>query len=131
MQLSIRTIAFFTSFLASGNSVLAGVTRIENHCGFTVCATFQNINNDNIGVSLKCANNAGLSQPFQLEGTIKGGVAWYDLSAVDGDPFLNQRRVGYWPNTNCQIVCNPGDKGCEWPYQQTCPNPTDMVLALC
>ncbi|KAK7977848.1 hypothetical protein PG996_003898 [Apiospora saccharicola] len=61
-----------------------------------------------------------------------GGTAWYDLSALDGDPFLNQRRVGYWPNTNCQIVCNPGETSrCEWPVMPTCPNPTDMVLALC
>ncbi|KAK7980914.1 hypothetical protein PG989_013371 [Apiospora arundinis] len=144
-------IALLIPLLVAG-SVYAGTTRDENHCGFTIwcasaktdgtasatralgggaSATFQSINNDAIGVSLKCADNAGLSNPFQMEGAIRGGVAWYDLSAVDGDPFLAQRRVGYWPNTNCQIVCNPGDKSCEWPYMPTCPNPTDMALALC
>ncbi|KAK8134243.1 antigenic thaumatin domain-containing protein [Apiospora sp. TS-2023a] len=154
MQPTIGTLALITSLLASRNSVvLAGATRVENHCGFTIwcasaktdgtasatralgggaSATFQDIYDDNVGVSLKCADNAGFSHPFQMEGGINGGTAWYDLSALDGDPFLAQRRVGYWPNTNCQIVCNPGEtSSCEWPVMPTCPNPTDMVLALC
>ncbi|KAK7948542.1 uncharacterized protein PG986_009428 [Apiospora aurea] len=152
MQCATKILTLLISLLSAGNSVIAGVTRVENHCGFTIwcasakndgtasatralsggsSATFQNIYNDNIGVSLK-TTFSGSKFPNKFARTVKGGIAWYDLSAIDGDPFLAQRRVGYWANTNCQIVCNPGDTtSCEFPYMPTCPDPTDMVLTFC
>ena len=99
-------------------------------------ASFMSTDNNNVGVSLKCDVNEDLLHPYQLESTIKDGVAYYDLSAVDGDPFLAYKRTAVFPNgdhtTNCPVLhCEPGETSCEWPFMETCNTTGDILLVTC
>ncbi|KAK5626400.1 hypothetical protein RRF57_002115 [Xylaria bambusicola] len=88
-------------------------------------------NNDNIGTVLKCALNDQLQQPFQMEVNIQFGITWFDLSAVDGDPFLAYHRYAEVDSGLCPLDCPPYTKNCEWPVQLTCLTMNDSTMYLC
>ncbi|KAK8104841.1 antigenic thaumatin domain-containing protein [Apiospora kogelbergensis] len=163
MQSATKMIITAFSVLSLSTGALAGVNRIFNNCQFDIyCASakgpengaaigtftptrlvaagdeasFMSTDNNNVGVSLKCDVNEDLLHPYQLESTIKDGVAYYDLSAVDGDPFLAYKRTAVFPNgdhtTNCPVLhCEPGETSCEWPFMETCNTTGDILLVTC
>ncbi|KAK8074582.1 hypothetical protein PG997_009245 [Apiospora hydei] len=99
-------------------------------------ANFMSTNNDNVGVSLKCDVNEDLLHPYQLESTISNGIAYYDLSAINGDPFLAYQRTAVFPgpghHTACPVLhCEPGQTDCEWPRLETCNSTGEILLVLC
>ncbi|KAK7984735.1 hypothetical protein PG996_006027 [Apiospora saccharicola] len=155
----------FTAFavLSLSTGALAGVNRVLNNCPFDIyCASakgpeggsaigtftstrlvasgdeanFMSTDNNNVGVSLKCDVNEDLLHPYQLESTISNGVAYYDLSAVDADPFIDYKRTAVFPGpnhqTDCPVLhCEPGQTSCEWPFMETCVTTGDLLLVLC
>ncbi|KAI0506088.1 hypothetical protein F5B22DRAFT_651137 [Xylaria bambusicola] len=88
-------------------------------------------NNDNIGAVLKCALNEQIQGPFQMELNLELGKAWFDLSAVDGDPFLAYHRYAEIDGGLCPLDCPPYTKDCEWPAFQTCMTTNDATMYLC
>ncbi|KAK8122629.1 hypothetical protein PG984_011299 [Apiospora sp. TS-2023a] len=155
----------FTAFavLSLSTGALAGVNRVLNNCPFDIyCASakgpeggsaigtftptrlvasgdeanFMSTDNNNVGVSLKCDVNEDLLHPYQMESTISNGVAYYDLSAVDADPFIDYQRTAVFPgpnhHTDCPVLhCEPGQTSCEWPFMETCVTTGDLLLVLC
>lgn len=96
--------------------------------------SFVEVNNDNVGVSVKCAIvPADLdNMPYQLEVAEAAGILYYDLSNIDGDPFRPYTRVASLPGTTCPMLyCAPGDTSCEWPFLETCTTEADIVMTLC
>lgn len=96
--------------------------------------SFETVNNDNVGVSVKCAIvPADLdNMPYQLEVAEAAGILYYDLSSIDGDPFLPYPRTASLPGTDCPgLACAPGDGSCEWPFLETCTTEADVLMTLC
>ncbi|KAI6083469.1 hypothetical protein F4821DRAFT_262853 [Hypoxylon rubiginosum] len=86
-------------------------------------------NNDNMGSVVKCSMNSDRSQPFQMELAVQNGRSWFDLSAIDGDPFLPFTRHGD-VSGQCVLHCDPGSSSCEYPVQVDCETQEDAWLAL-
>ncbi|KAI1399180.1 hypothetical protein F4819DRAFT_488850 [Hypoxylon fuscum] len=85
---------------------------------------------DNVGSVLKCSRNPGLGQPFQMELAVQDGRSWFDLSAIDGDPFLDFPRHADIAG-QCTLDCPPGSTACEYPVQVDCATMEDAWLHLC
>ncbi|KAI1087981.1 hypothetical protein F5B19DRAFT_496831 [Rostrohypoxylon terebratum] len=133
-------------------SALGSTLNVQNNCQFQIfCGAAKNdgtsspgvpvpgrghwtsplpANNDNIGNVLKCANNAGLQQPFQMELTLQNGHSWFDLSALNGDPFISVSRHAEIAG-QCVLDCPPGSVACEWPVQKDCQTSENAWLTLC
>ncbi|OTA55064.1 hypothetical protein K449DRAFT_400250 [Hypoxylon sp. EC38] len=133
--------------------VLGSTLHAHNNCAFTIyCGAAKNdgsfsptvavasrggiydspllANNDNVGSVLKCATNAGLSQPFQMELAVQNGRSWFDLSALDGDPFVGYSRHAELAG-QCVLDCPASAKTCEWPIQVDCESQADAWLTIC
>ncbi|KAI1210254.1 uncharacterized protein F4807DRAFT_460083 [Annulohypoxylon truncatum] len=140
-------------FAAVLPSTLGSTLNVLNNCGFEIyCGAAKNdgssspavrvngggstwqsplaADDDNIGSVLKCANNLGLIQPFQMELALQNGHSWFDLSALDGDPFIGVSRHAEIAG-QCVLDCPPGSVGCEWPVQPDCQTSEDAWLTLC
>ncbi|KAI1452166.1 hypothetical protein F4805DRAFT_463051 [Annulohypoxylon moriforme] len=145
----------FSAFVltAALPSALGSHLNVHNNCGFEIyCGAAKNdgtsspavkvgggggtwqsplpANDDNIGSVLKCANNPGLTQPFQMELALQNGHSWFDLSALDGDPFINVARHAEIAG-QCVLDCPAGSVACEWPVQPDCQTSEDAWLTLC
>ncbi|KAI0017539.1 hypothetical protein F4780DRAFT_796145 [Xylariomycetidae sp. FL0641] len=88
-------------------------------------------NNDDVGAVLKCGTSPALSSPYQMELAISNGVAYLDLSAIDGDPFLARRRHAQLAAGLCVLDCPPGSTACEFPKLVTCNSQADATLTVC
>ncbi|KAI1353793.1 hypothetical protein F5Y01DRAFT_322593 [Xylaria sp. FL0043] len=141
------------SCLCLSQQALAGWLLAKNDCGFNIwCAgakndgTFTQIsevlpgqlyrsdlraNNDNIGAVVKCALNNDIQQPYQLEVAVEHGNTWLDLSAIDGDPFLQYHRRAEVKGGLCAVDCPPGSHVCEYPVTMKCQTQDDATLYLC
>ncbi|KAI2603720.1 hypothetical protein GGR54DRAFT_644459 [Hypoxylon sp. NC1633] len=86
--------------------------------------------NDNVGTVLKCALDPGLSRPFQMELAVQNGRSWFDLSAIDGDPFIQFHRHAEIAG-QCVLDCEPWSTACEYPVQVDCPTTEDAWLNIC
>lgn len=63
-------------------------------------------------VSVKLDWDGSFTSPYQFEFNYDSGSnqIWYDLSAVNGDPFVNNYRTIVPYYGNCEtIICAPGD----------------------
>lgn len=139
--------------LAAVPSALGSTLNVQNNCPFQIfCGAAKNdgtfspsvpvpggghrwtsplpANDDNIGSVLKCANNAGLAKPFQMELALQNGHSWFDLSALDGDPFIGVSRHAEIAG-QCVLDCPPGSVACEWPIQPDCQTSENAWLTLC
>lgn len=85
---------------------------------------------DNVGSVLKCSEDPGLSKPFQMELAVQYGRSWFDLSAIDGDPFLDFTRHAEVAG-QCVLHCDPGSTSCEYPVQVDCETQEDAWMTLC
>ncbi|KAI1770210.1 hypothetical protein F4818DRAFT_446506 [Hypoxylon cercidicola] len=85
---------------------------------------------DNVGSVLKCSMNPDLGQPFQMELAVQDGRSWFDLSAIDGDPFLQYQRHADVAG-QCVLHCDPGSSSCEYPVQVDCATTEDAWMSLC
>ncbi|KAI1139179.1 hypothetical protein F5Y05DRAFT_424845 [Hypoxylon sp. FL0543] len=143
---------FVSLALAAVPVVLGSTLHVQNNCEFPIhCGAAKNdgtsspsvevgkggtyhsplaANNDNIGSVLKCATNAGLLQPFQMELAVQNGRSWFDLSALDGDPFVGYRRHAELAG-QCLLDCPGGSTTCEWPVQVDCASQEDAWLTYC
>ncbi|KAL7619542.1 hypothetical protein AAE478_010082 [Parahypoxylon ruwenzoriense] len=156
--MSTNTFRFLSTSLLLLLSALPGPShgstlRALNHCDFDIwCGAAKNdgtsrptvkvagkggvyesplkANNDNIGSVLKCATNAGLAHPIQMELAVQFGHSWFDLSAEDGDPFLQHHRHAEIAGL-CVLDCPPGDSSCVYPVQPDCQTMEDAWLYLC
>ncbi|KAI1429820.1 hypothetical protein F5Y12DRAFT_795353 [Xylaria sp. FL1777] len=112
MQKFLQFAAIAYTFLAP--QILAKWLSARNECPFDVwCAGAKNdgtftpstkisqgqtyrseltADDNNIGAVLKCALDPYIQQPYQMEVTVRRGLTWLDLSAVNGDPFLDYHR---------------------------------------
>ncbi|KAI1768475.1 hypothetical protein GGR53DRAFT_462442 [Hypoxylon sp. FL1150] len=111
-------------------SVLGGNLHAINHCSFDMwCWGAKNdgstspevrvaahggvyasplpAKNDNVGSVVKCSMHSDFSQPFQMELAVQNGRSWFDLSAIDGDPFLKYERHG---DVSGQRACSESPK---------------------
>ncbi|KAI0540302.1 hypothetical protein GGR58DRAFT_499307 [Xylaria digitata] len=62
-----------------------------------------------VGAVLKCALNPYNREPFQIELNVDNtGVSWLDISAIDGDPFLQYHRHAEIPGTLSKDVLISG-----------------------
>ncbi|KAI0886800.1 uncharacterized protein GGS22DRAFT_186873 [Annulohypoxylon maeteangense] len=134
-------------------STLGSSLNVINNCGFEIyCGAAKNngdsspavkvggggstwkspllANDDNIGSVLKCSDNPDLSKPFQMELALQNGHSWFDLSALDGDPFVDVARHAEIAG-QCVLDCPSGSVGCEWPVQPDCQTSEDAWLTLC
>jgi hypothetical protein len=73
---------------------------------------------------------------YQIEYCVEGGVVWYNLSAIDGDPFWRVARKLEVLGRGCEsIVCPAGEREstCNWPTMGDCPARTgnDVRFFLC
>jgi len=132
-------------------------TTIQNRCDFSVYVAAANCtygsatntsillpnhtftyelppDHSNCGQTIKLANNTNLQEPYQIEwSTDLNGIIWYDLSAVDGNPFLGYRRFMQVAsgNESCHsLLCLPGETACEWPAMHDCLD-GDIAFTLC
>ncbi|KAI1464935.1 uncharacterized protein F4812DRAFT_441020 [Daldinia caldariorum] len=116
---------------------MAGNLLVQNNCKFDIwCSAAKNdgssrdsvrvpagnhytsplpANNDNIGSVLKCTDTSGSKKVFQEELAVQNGRSWFDLSAIDGDPFINYHRHA---EISGQCVLD-------------CPTTQDAVMTLC
>ncbi|KAI1097978.1 hypothetical protein F4804DRAFT_142396 [Jackrogersella minutella] len=141
------------ALMAGVPAVLGSNLNVVNHCSFNIfCGgakndgssspvvivkgnggTYQSplpANNDNVGSVLKCAKNPDLSQPFQMELALQYGRSWFDLSALNGDPFIEFHRHAEIAG-QCVLDCPAGSTMCEWPVQPDCASEEDAWLTLC
>ncbi|KAI4861205.1 hypothetical protein F4820DRAFT_452155 [Hypoxylon rubiginosum] len=85
---------------------------------------------DDVGSVVKCSMHADYSQPFQMELAVQDGRSWFDLSAIDGDPFLPFTRHADVAG-QCLLHCDAGSISCEYPVQVDCATTEDAWLSLC
>ncbi|KAF2814309.1 uncharacterized protein BDZ99DRAFT_459997 [Mytilinidion resinicola] len=82
---------------------------------------------------MKIDNNAAMSHPYEVEYSCKDSRTWYDLSSLDGSPFVTNRRfvqvgdAGQCPT----IFWTYNDQSCEWPVQKDCHNGGPLSFYLC
>lgn len=94
---------------------------------------------DGDGISIKLSWHNASSSPYQFETTVDKNQhkIWYDLSAINGDPFVDVEN-GVWPNDGSGplVWCPVGSSSCAFQY------PTDnkthcaslsavLVLSFC
>lgn len=89
---------------------------------------------DNIGVNVHCGLDSGVSDSdqYQLELAVDKGVSYADLSAVNGNPFLEYQRALNYPGTTCaDTECAAGSTSCDWPVSINCNTEADAYMYLC
>ncbi|KAI1476068.1 hypothetical protein F4774DRAFT_394555 [Daldinia eschscholtzii] len=133
-------------------SAMAGNIIVQNNCKFDVwCDAAKNdgssspsvqvragrhytsplpAHNDNVGSVLKCSNAAKSRKVFQAELAVQNGRSWFDLSAIDGDPFLSHHRHAELAG-ECVLDCPPKSTACYYPVQVDCHTTRDAVMTLC
>ncbi|KAI1657048.1 hypothetical protein F4813DRAFT_396576 [Daldinia decipiens] len=138
--------------LLAAPAVMASDIIVQNNCKFDVwCDAAKNdgssspsvkvhagrhyksplpANNDNVGSVLKCTNVAGSRKVFQAELAVQHGRSWFDLSAIDGDPFLSHHRHAELAG-QCVLDCPPKSTSCYYPVQVDCATTENAVLTLC
>lgn len=138
--------------LLAAPTVLASDIIVQNNCKFNVwCSAAKNDGassalvkvkagrhyksplpayNDNVGSVLKCTDVSGSRKVFQVELAVQNGRSWFDLSAIDGDPFLSHHRHAELAG-QCVIDCPAGSTSCYYPLQVDCASTENAVLTIC
>jgi hypothetical protein len=120
----MQTSKSLLAILSLTSLALAGDLILQNNCDFSVLAegaknsdpisygAWETVEsgynwtspysaaNDGVGVVLK-VTISDTSTPYQLEAAISGGTNWYDLSALDGNPFSEYVRTAVVAGTSC------------------------------
>ncbi|KAI8964170.1 hypothetical protein F5Y11DRAFT_112223 [Daldinia sp. FL1419] len=138
--------------LLAAPAVMASNLIVQNNCNFNLfCFAAKNdgtssksvkvsagnhyqsplpANDDNIGSVLKCTNTQGSRKVLQAELAVQNGHSWFDISALDGDPFLSHHRHAELAG-QCVLDCPAGSTSCYWPVQVDCYSTDDAVLTIC
>ncbi|KAF3067230.1 hypothetical protein GL218_08569 [Daldinia childiae] len=138
--------------LLTAPAVIASDLIVQNNCNFHVwCSAAKNDGsssasvkvhagrhytsplpayNDNVGSVLKCTDVSGSLSVFQAELAVQNGRSWFDLSAIDGDPFLPHHRHAELAG-QCVLDCPPGSTSCYYPVQVDCATTESAVLTIC
>ncbi|MCJ1328332.1 hypothetical protein MMC10_005008 [Thelotrema lepadinum] len=129
----------FTIFIVSKINVGPGPqTTLEPGSAFE--QTFQQPT-DGSGIRLIVTKEAGSSDRFQFEYTIAESVVFYDISLVNGDPFLSDGfSLGAFDESCGGVSCGIGDRSCNGYFGPnddpngmviTCKASTSLALNLC
>ncbi|KAF2745969.1 hypothetical protein M011DRAFT_128583 [Sporormia fimetaria CBS 119925] len=80
--------------------------------------------NDNCGHTIKLSRTLDFEgEIYQIEYSVDKGIVWYNLSAIDGDPFWEVQRALEVQGSQCErLVCEAGENevGCAWPLMADC-----------
>jgi hypothetical protein len=146
---------------ASASVVSAGSAIIHNQCDFPVylwsvsntAGPMQELaanggeytevyrNNPNGGgISMKIASDEAASEITQFEYTLEDADLWYDLSNINGYPFMEWGVTIIPSDDKCnEVICPAGIELCAAAYNTPtedwatamCPSTADMVVLLC
>ncbi|EEH17357.2 hypothetical protein PABG_07518 [Paracoccidioides brasiliensis Pb03] len=141
-------------------ATLAGTAKVQNNCGYPVYlwsvggdngqmnvippnhsyAEQYRVARNGGGISLKISKNQNLASITQFEYTLAGNKLFYDISAINGEPFVNDGISLSSPNGNChKVICPPGESPCKSVYNKpnddfathSCSAAADLTLVLC
>ncbi|EQL33036.1 hypothetical protein RJZ56_002630 [Blastomyces dermatitidis] len=154
-------VAAATAFATLVPSVLAGNAIVKNNCPFpvylqSVCengnvprhkiepgATFTEqyrAKPDGGGCSLKISDETSGSEITQFEYTLSGEKVFYDVSNIDGYPFMENGVSLSSTTHDCPVVnCQAGVRLCKGAYNKpdddhathACASSSDLTLTLC
>jgi len=128
----------FDVYLWSVSDAATSMTTIEKKGG--EYAEAYQLNPNGGGISLKVGRDMSGKNITQYEYTLKGDSLWYDLSLIDGHPFI-EHGVSIIPSDDdCRaVICPAGVELCAAAYMiptdnwatAHCGSDADTVLILC